>query len=87
MDHGVPYRRGYLFYGEPGSGKTSFIHALAGTVCVKQVQSVFSRYSLCLAGTVCVKQVQSVLSRYSLCLAGTVCVKQVQSVLSRYSLC
>lgn len=32
VDHGVPYRRGYLFYGEPGSGKTSFIHALAGAI-------------------------------------------------------
>jgi len=27
---GVPYRRGYLLYGPPGSGKTSFILALAG---------------------------------------------------------
>jgi mitochondrial chaperone BCS1 len=27
---GVPYRRGYLFYGPPGNGKTSSIAALAG---------------------------------------------------------
>jgi chaperone BCS1 len=27
---GIPYRRGYLFYGFPGTGKTSFIFALAG---------------------------------------------------------
>eukprot|EP01116_Phalansterium_solitarium_P011399 TRINITY_DN27061_c0_g1_i1.p1 TRINITY_DN27061_c0_g1~~TRINITY_DN27061_c0_g1_i1.p1 ORF type:complete len:435 (-),score=10.49 TRINITY_DN27061_c0_g1_i1:4-1308(-) len=29
-DMGIPYHRGYLFYGVPGSGKTSFIFALAG---------------------------------------------------------
>lgn len=29
-DRGIPYRRGYLMYGPPGSGKTSFIQALAG---------------------------------------------------------
>lgn len=26
---GIPYRRGYLLYGPPGSGKSSFIQALA----------------------------------------------------------
>jgi chaperone BCS1 len=29
-DRGIPYRRGYLFHGVPGSGKSSFIQALAG---------------------------------------------------------
>ena len=29
-DRGIPYRRGYLFHGLPGSGKSSFIQALAG---------------------------------------------------------
>ncbi len=29
LDRGIPYRRGYLFYGEPGNGKTSVINAIA----------------------------------------------------------
>ena len=29
-DRGIPYRRGYLLYGRPGSGKSSFVQALAG---------------------------------------------------------
>lgn len=29
-DHGIPYRRGYLFHGPPGTGKTSFGLAIAG---------------------------------------------------------
>ena len=28
-EHGIPYRRGYMFYGPPGTGKTSMIAALA----------------------------------------------------------
>ena len=38
IDRGIPYRRGYLLYGPPGSGKSSFIQALAGelqyNICV-----------------------------------------------------
>ncbi len=30
IDRGIPYRRGYLLHGPPGSGKSSFIFALAG---------------------------------------------------------
>jgi len=30
LEHGIPYKRSYLFHGVPGGGKTSFIQALAG---------------------------------------------------------
>ncbi len=30
VDRGIPYRRGYLLYGPPGCGKSSYITALAG---------------------------------------------------------
>lgn len=30
VDRGIPYRRGFLLHGPPGSGKSSFIQALAG---------------------------------------------------------
>ncbi|KAJ2946439.1 hypothetical protein O0L34_g12481 [Tuta absoluta] len=37
-DRGIPYRRGYLLYGPPGCGKSSYIMALAGeleyNICV-----------------------------------------------------
>lgn len=37
-ERGIPYRRGYLLYGPPGCGKSSFITALAGelefNICV-----------------------------------------------------
>ena len=32
LDRGIPYKRGYLLRGSPGSGKTSFISALAGEI-------------------------------------------------------
>ncbi|KAJ3509899.1 hypothetical protein NLJ89_g4974 [Agrocybe chaxingu] len=30
LNRGIPFRRGYLLYGPPGCGKTSFIYALSG---------------------------------------------------------
>lgn len=42
-DLGVPYHRGYLFYGPPGCGKSSFIHALASElripICILDLTS------------------------------------------------
>eukprot|EP01084_Bolivina_argentea_P136548 240478_1 len=32
FERGIPYRRGYLLYGEPGSGKSSFVTAVAGHI-------------------------------------------------------
>jgi len=30
--HGIPHKRGYLFFGKPGAGKSSIIQALAGSI-------------------------------------------------------
>jgi len=30
QEHGIPHKRGYLFHGAPGAGKTSLIQAIAG---------------------------------------------------------
>ena len=32
MSKGVPYRRGYLLFGPPGTGKTSFVQAISGAL-------------------------------------------------------
>eukprot|EP01118_Nematostelium_gracile_P009060 TRINITY_DN3036_c0_g2_i1.p1 TRINITY_DN3036_c0_g2~~TRINITY_DN3036_c0_g2_i1.p1 ORF type:complete len:462 (+),score=121.19 TRINITY_DN3036_c0_g2_i1:159-1544(+) len=42
-DMGIPYRRGFLLHGNPGSGKTSFIYALAGelkmNICIANLSN------------------------------------------------
>jgi chaperone BCS1 len=55
IDRGIPYRRGYLLYGPPGSGKSSFIQALAGeldyNICVLNLAEKYlsdDRFSLLL---------------------------------------
>lgn len=46
IEHGLPYRRNYLFYGPPGGGKTSTIKAIAGQLKLKACFMVLSHRSL-----------------------------------------
>lgn len=43
QDRGIPYRRGYLLYGPPGCGKSSFVKAIAGeidfSICILSLSS------------------------------------------------
>lgn len=41
-DRGIPYRRGYLLYGTPGSGKTSFVYSLAVSYFVEGKKKAIS---------------------------------------------
>ncbi|TFY60656.1 hypothetical protein EVJ58_g5010 [Rhodofomes roseus] len=43
---GIPFRRGYLLYGAPGSGKTSIIHSIAGELGLDVYVLTLSRAGL-----------------------------------------
>ena len=45
-DRGIPYRRGYLLHGEPGTGKSSLVMALAGTLKMPVYQVSLSEQAL-----------------------------------------
>ncbi|KAK7050467.1 mitochondrial chaperone BCS1 [Favolaschia claudopus] len=45
-ERGIPHRRGYLLYGAPGSGKTSFIHSVAGELGLDVYIITLSRLGL-----------------------------------------
>ncbi|KAI6041332.1 P-loop containing nucleoside triphosphate hydrolase protein [Pisolithus marmoratus] len=46
QERGIPFRRGYLLYGAPGSGKTSVIQAIAGELCLDVYMLTLSRSGL-----------------------------------------
>ncbi|KAI6041333.1 P-loop containing nucleoside triphosphate hydrolase protein [Pisolithus marmoratus] len=46
QERGIPFRRGYLFYGAPGSGRTSVIQAIAGELCLNVYVLTLSRSGL-----------------------------------------
>ncbi|KAI6130160.1 P-loop containing nucleoside triphosphate hydrolase protein [Pisolithus croceorrhizus] len=46
QERGIPFRRGYLLYGAPGSGKTSVIQAIAGELCLSVYMLSLSRSGL-----------------------------------------
>lgn len=46
QERGIPFRRGYLLYGVPGSGKTSVIQAIAGELCLNVYMLALSRSGL-----------------------------------------
>ncbi|KAH9918672.1 P-loop containing nucleoside triphosphate hydrolase protein [Fomitopsis serialis] len=45
-DRGIPFRRGYLLYGAPGSGKTSMIQSIAGELGLNVYIVTLSRIGL-----------------------------------------
>ncbi|KZT67077.1 P-loop containing nucleoside triphosphate hydrolase protein [Daedalea quercina L-15889] len=45
-DRGIPFRRGYLLYGAPGSGKTSMIQSIAGELSLNVYIVTLSRIGM-----------------------------------------